>query len=562
MRYGRWNIAGYDREVGKNLFRNGINPLLALVMASRNVCAVEEANKLIADDMSKLADPFILADMQKAVDRIMLAINSGEHIAVYGDYDVDGITSSCFLASFFREKGLECDIYIPERLEEGYGVKIGGIKSLYEKGVTLIITVDCGVTALEETDFANSLGIDMVITDHHECGEKLPNAVAVIDPKRGDSVYPEKSLAGVGVAFKLVCAIEKDTDISILLRKYSDLVAVGTVADVVPVTGENRIFIRHGLDAIKKGGRIGIKKLCTASGIDNRQITSGNIGFTLAPRINAAGRLGCTKCAQQLLLTDDEREAEELAQELCALNRSRQQLEGEIFSEALSMLEKEPPNGKMIVLAKEGWHQGVAGIVASKVSEKYCLPTIIICLQNGVGRGSCRSFGGFNLFEALDKNSGFLEAFGGHEMAAGLTILSDKVAPFRESMGQYYRDNAAADTVSVLNIDFQIAKAEILTIENVQALSALEPFGNGNPTPVMSIADAEVTAVIPICGGKHTKIWITKDGSFFEGVFFSRSAEELKVKDGGRIDLAFIPQINEFRGKRSVQLNLLDVRVK
>lgn len=562
MKYGKWNIAGYDRETGITLFRNGINPLLSLVLASRGADTVERANKLINDDMSWLADPFALRDMQGAVDRIAEAIKNREHIAVYGDYDVDGITSSCLLASFFREKGLQCDIYIPERLEEGYGVKSGGIESLYKNGVTLIITVDCGVTAVEEAKFAKDLGIDMVITDHHECGDKLPEAVAVVDPKRGDSEYPEKSLAGVGVAFKLICAVEKDTDINELLKKYSDLVAVGTVADVVPVVGENRIFIRHGLKMIKKGGRIGLKKLCAASGIDNRQITSGNIGFTIAPRINAAGRLGCTQCAQKLLLTDDESEAEMLANELCELNRKRQQLEGEMFSEALEILERNPPDGKPVVLAKEGWHQGVAGIVASKLSEKYCLPAIVICLQNGLGRGSCRSFGGFNLFEALDKNSQYMEGFGGHEMAAGLTISAEQVDIFRDKIGEYYKNVAGAGTTSVLNVDFEIAKAEILTIENVQSLSALEPYGNGNPTPVMSLSDAEITTIIPISGGKHTKIWITKDREFFEGVFFSKTAEELKIKEGSKIDIAFMPQINEFRGKRNVQLNIMDINLR
>jgi len=562
MRYENWDIAGYDREVGKALFRNGINPLLSLVLASRGICSMEEADKLINDDLSVVTDPFLMSDMKKAVSRIEKALENNEHVAVYGDYDVDGITSSCLLASFFRDKGLECEIYIPERLEEGYGVKNSGIRALYEKGVTLIVTVDCGVTANEEVDFAKTLGVDVIVTDHHECGDKLPDAVAVIDPKRRDSEYPEKSLAGVGVAFKLICAVERNVPIHQLLDKYSDLVAIGTVADVVPVMGENRVFIRHGLEMIRKGERVGIEKLCAASGVDNRQITSGNIGFTIAPRINAAGRIGRTSFAQKLLLTKDLNEAEQLAEELCGLNRDRQRLESEIFAEALEMLEKCPPEGKPIVIAKEGWHQGVAGIVASRISEKYCLPAIIICLNNGVGRGSCRSYGGFNIFEALENNSEYIETFGGHEMAAGITILAENVEKFREKLCEYYSNVLCVKPASSLRIDFQVAKAEILNIENVQALGLLEPYGNGNPTPVLSIADAEVTSIIPICGGKHTKLWITKDDAFFEGVFFSKNIEEFGVKEGRKVDVAFIPQINEFRGKRSVQLNLLDLKLK
>lgn len=561
MGRGEWRIAGYDRSVAKELFKNGINPLVSVLLASRGVTDTEGALRLINNDISAICDPFLLDDMDKAVDRIKKAMAEGEHIAVYGDYDVDGITSSCLLVSFFREKGCKCELYIPERLEEGYGIKKAGIKTLADMGVTLIITVDCGITAVEEASYAASLGVDIVVTDHHECGEELPEAVAVVDPKRKNGRYPEKSLAGVGVAFKLACAVE-GAPYEEMIERYGDLVAVGTIADVVPVTGENRLFIRYGLDRIKRGGRVGIVKLCEAAGIDRKALTAGNVGFTLAPRINAAGRLGRTECAQRLLLTDDEKTACELAGTLCDLNRERQLLEGEIFLQALDMLQKRPPEGKPIVLSSDSWHQGVTGIVASRLTERYGLPAIIICLQDGVGKGSCRSAGSFNLYEALEANRDCILSFGGHEMAAGLTIEEASIDEFRERIGRHYTEVAKMPPAAELRIDFEVAKAEILSIENVQCLSQLEPYGTDNQTPVMCIKDAEVMSVIPICSGKHTKIWISKDKETFECVFFSKTAEELRVREGGRADLAFTPQINEFRGRRSVQLNLLDVLAK
>lgn len=558
---GEWKIAGYDRETAVNLYRSGINALVSVLLASRGVTDLNGANKLINNDLSAVCDPFLLDDMDKAVERIKKAMETGEHIAVYGDYDVDGITSSCLLTSFFREKGCRCEIYIPERLEEGYGIKKTGIKTLAEMGVTLIVTVDCGITAVEEAEYASSLGVDIVVTDHHECGEELPKAVAVVDPKRHDGNYPEKSLAGVGVAFKLACAVE-GSPVSEMLERYGDLVAVGTIADVVPVTGENRVFIRWGLDRIKRGGRIGITKLCEAAGIDRTQLTAGNVGFTLAPRINAAGRLGKTECAQKLLLTNDEKTAGGLAENLCELNRERQLLEGDIFLQALDMLKENPPEGRPIVLSSSTWHQGVTGIVASRLTERYGLPAIIICLTDGVGKGSCRSVGTFNLYEALEANKDCILSFGGHEMAAGLTIEEGRIDELRERIGRHYTEVAKMPPAAELRIDFEVAKAEILSIENVQALSQLEPYGTDNQTPVMCLRDAEILSVIPICSGKHTKLWIERDGESFECVFFSKTAEELRVREGAKADLAFTPQINEFRGRRSVQLNLLDILVK
>ena len=557
MKYGTWKIAGFDRTAAASLFRNGINPLVAVLLASRGITDTERAYKFIENDTSVVCDPYLMDDMDKAAARIKRAMESGEHIAVYGDYDVDGITSACLLASFFRDKGCNCEIYIPERMEEGYGVKTGAIDTLCAMGVTLIITVDCGITAIDEVKYAASVGVDMIITDHHECGEALPDAVAVVDPKRKGGSYPYSSLAGVGVAFKLICAVDGDGYES-LLEKYGDLVAVGTIADVVPVTGENRLFIRRGLEMIKSKGRLGLKTLCEAAGIDRRQITAGNIGFSLAPRINAAGRLGFTDCARRLFMTEDEREAAELAERLCDLNRERQALEGEFFAQALEMLEKTPPRGLPIVLASGDWHQGITGIVASRLTERYGLPAIVICIKDGVGKGSCRSFGGFNMYEALEYSRDCILGFGGHEMAAGITIKEDRVDELRERLGRYYNEVAKMPPVPELKVDFEVTKPELLAIENVRALSLLEPFGTDNQSPVLCFKSAEVVSVLPICAGKHTKLWASLGGDVFECVFFSKTAEELGFTDGNRVDIAFTPQINEFRGRCSVQLNLID----
>lgn len=554
------NIMGYNRAAAVDLVKGGLNPLVAVLLASRNIQCIEEAREL-TEDRNVIADPFLLDDIEKAVARIKLALERGEHIAIYGDYDVDGMTSSSLLASYFKAKGVNCDIYIPERIGDGYGVKNKAVDTLHERGVSLVITVDCGITAIEETEYAKTLGMDIVITDHHECGEVLPAAVAVINPKRPGCRYPEKMLAGVGVAFKLVCALEGGSHADELFAQYGDLVAIGTVADVVPVLGENRTFIRRGIAQMREKARPGIKKLCEASGIDLKKITSSGIGFTLAPRLNAAGRLGQTMRAVELLLTENEDEAEIMASEMCELNRERQALEGKIFEEAAVMLADDRDSKDPIVLAEETWHQGVTGIVASRLAERLSRPAVMICLQDGKGRGSCRSFGSFNIFEALEANKDILESFGGHEMAAGLTIPEENITVFRERLRAFYREKIAGMPEPALSVDFEVLKPGLLTEENVASLSLLEPYGNGNPTPVLYMENAEVDIIMPISSGRHTKMWVKKYGESFECVYFSKTTKELKVTAGNRVDIVFTPQINEFRGRRTVQLLLQKVAV-
>ncbi len=557
--YDRWNVRGYDRADAVRLVHGGLSPMAAVLLASRGITAGNELADYMSEELTLLTDPMSFRDMDLARDRVRRAIEAGERVAVYGDYDVDGITSSCLVADYLRGRGLTCDIYIPQRLEEGYGVKSAALDTIKGWGASLVITVDCGITAVEEARHAGEIGLDLVITDHHRCGEEIPRALAAVDPKRPDCPSGAGSLAGVGVAFKLICAVAGPGSEEELLKRYGDLVATGTIADVMPVTGENRVLIKRGLARMRDMARPGFVELRAASGLDNRAPTVSNVGFAIAPRINAAGRLGSTSTAVELLLTKDRRRASVLADELCALNRERQRIEGEMFRKALDMLDAFPDRTKPIVLASHTWHQGVCGIVASRVSEKFNVPAVMICVKDGVGRGSCRSVEGFNLYEALTKCRDILLGFGGHEMAAGLTVSEERIDDLRDALGRLYDGSTAPERV--LNIDFEVIRPELLSLSNVESLEGLEPYGAGNPTPVMCMRDVSVENVAGLSEGRHTKLWVKKGDSVFEALFFSRRPEELGVRTGGRADIAFTPQINEFRGRRTVQLSLSDVRL-
>ena len=559
MKHGRWEISGYDRDRAVCLVKWGVNPLLAVLLSSRKFND-EKIQVLLGREERKVYDPFLFEDMHRAVDRIKTALNAGEKIAVYGDYDADGITSACLLTDYLRSKGADCTLYIPDRIEEGYGLHRDAVEKLSLMGTGLIITVDCGITAVEETEYAKSLGVDVIITDHHQCGECIPE-VPAINPKRPDCAYPEKSLAGVGVAFKLICAIEGPENTDKLLDEYSDIVAIGTIADVMDVTDENRTFIQRGLEKIRSGGRVGITALCQAAGLDLSKINSNAVGYIIAPKINAAGRIGDTKAAVDLILSKSMAKAQEYAEQLCALNRQRQVLEGDMFRQAVEMIEKQPENPGPIILSSEQWHQGIAGIVASRLAEKYHRPAVVICVKDGVGRGSCRSFGSFDLFKAIEAASMYLENYGGHTSAAGITVDSRNIDNFKEKFTDYYMEHSGGEEITVYNIDFEVIKPGLLTLENLEALRELEPYGNGNPIPMLCIIGARVMNVMSLSGGKHTKIKIAKNGEIFESICFGRSPEELQVSCGSTADIAFQPQINEYRGKKSVQLLLTDIFV-
>lgn len=557
MNYSKWSAAKVCGSAPASLTEAGYTPLLAAMLEVRGVDDPTAAEKFINGGAECLTDPMLFKDMDKAVRRIRLAIEKNEMLAVYGDYDVDGITATCLLTDWLRSKGARCLTYIPDRIGEGYGINSAAIDKLGEKGVSLIISVDCGITAAAEAEHAKSVGIDLIITDHHECREETrPDALAVIDAKQPDCPYPNKDLAGVGVALKLVCAVEGAATVAI--ERYAELAAIGTVADVVPLTGENRYIVRRGIELMEHSSRPGIAALLRESGAGEKRMSATTIGFTLAPRLNAAGRLGCVPIALRLLMTDDPAEASTLASALCDLNRRRQTLEMDIWEDAKGMMSGKAP-GLPIVLSSEKWHQGVIGIAASKLAEQYSVPTVMICLDGEKGKGSCRSCGDFNLFDALSACAEYLEGFGGHALAAGLNIRRERLTDFCRAFEAYYESNKPTE-LPELCCDLEITEPELLDMDGVRSLGCLEPFGNGNPKPLMSILGARLDRVCEIGGGRHLRMTVTYRGRSFECVFFSHSEKDVNVSAGELVDIAFTPQINEFRMRSTVQLQLTAVR--
>ena len=534
----------------------GYSPLTSMVLSSRGIGSKQEACKYLACD-APMPDPFLMTDMALAAGRVGLALANQEKIAVFGDYDVDGITATCLLTSFLRRQGADVVSYIPGRLEEGYGLNPIAIRQLSSEGVKLIITVDCGITAVAEAEMCHELGIDLVITDHHECKETLPRAVAVVDPHRPDCGYPHKNLSGVGVAFKLAAALCGSQEE--VLADYADMVCLGTVADVMLLQGENRVFVARGLELLQNTKRPGIAALMAECGCAPETVSSSSIGFMLAPRINAAGRMGQIELALELFLTEDANRASEVARALCDLNRQRQAVESEIYDQAISML----PSGQVpeaIVLADESWHQGVVGIVASRIAEEFCCPAFLICLDGEHGKASSRSHGGFNLFASLTALAPLLESYGGHELAAGFTITRSNIPEFRRQISQlaagFYNDDTPRTS---MDIDCAI-QPEMLTISGIESLNVLEPCGSGCPKPVLMMQNLTIERISIVGSGRHMRLRLRRGRFGFNAIYFSASPESASVAVGDLVDIAFVPQINEFRGERTVQMNVLDIR--
>ena len=546
-----WKIPFARPRITPELEAAGFTPLLTAVLALRGVENGQQARQLIYGGADCIHDPLLMTGMPEARARILQAIERGETVAVYGDYDVDGITSTCLVTDYLRSRGLNCIPYIPDRNEEGYGLNCAALDSLKAQGVSLVVTVDCGVTAVEETEYARALGIDMVITDHHECKhDALPRAAALVDCKQEGDRYPNKDLAGVGVALKLVCACEGDS--KAMLGRYADLVAIGTVADVMPLVDENRYIVKYGLELLEKNPRPGIAAMLRESSIDPKKLNASVIGYSLAPRLNAAGRLGHAAIAARLLMSQDPVTATNLAVELCELNRRRQNIETEIWQEANQLLSDKAPDSP-IVLASDKWHQGVIGIAASRLAEQYSLPAIMICLNGDVGKGSCRSYGGFNLFDALSSCSEHLLGFGGHALAAGLNIRKENLPAFRQALADYYRSNRP-EPLPEVQCDLLITDPALLSIDNVKSLDLLEPYGNSNPKPLMCISAVRLESASQVGNGRHLRMRVRFGDNRFEGIFFSHSLSELGLREGELVDVAFRPQINEYRGNVSVQL--------
>ena len=561
MKYARWTGGDYDEAAARSLRGAGYPALLAALLSARGVSSPEEAALLLDRERELSHSPYLMKDMDKAAARIRRALADGERMAVFGDYDVDGITSTVLLVDYLRSRGADCLKYIPRRVEDGYGLGREALRTLLDQGVTLVITVDCGITGVEEARWARENGLDLVITDHHECREVLPDAAAVVDPRRPDCPYPFKHLAGVGVALKLVLALDEQRSESLFAR-YCTLAAIGTVADVMPMTGENRTIVCRGLEAIGGTDFLGLRALLQETGLADREVTSIQIGFVLAPRINAAGRMGEAELAADLLLTSDPARAELLARELCGLNRERQAVEQEIFAQAVEQIEFLPDGERSaLVLSSGSWHQGVVGIVASRLSEKYSCPSFMIHLQNGLGKGSCRSYGGFNLFAALESCQDLLVDFGGHELAAGFNIREEDIPAFRRRMNRCVCEFCNGEKpVSSLAVDVVIRDPGWVTLEEMEALSRLEPYGAGNERPVFAVMGARVESLQGVGQNRHLKLRLAMGEQRFDAIFFSATAAACGVAPGMRVDAAFHLQINEFRGVSSVQLQLVDLR--
>ena len=564
MKYTRWIGGSCPEEAAARLTEAGFPYLVSAVLAARGICTPEEASAFLTREHDLCYSPLLMKDMDKAAARINRAIADGEKIAVFGDYDVDGITATVLLIDYLKSRGARCVKYIPRRVEDGYGLGKEPMRLLAEREqIDLLVTVDCGITAVEEARYAKELGIDLIITDHHECKEELPEAVAVVDPHRPDCPYPFKCLAGVGVALKLVLALGGPQREEALFSRYCALAAIGTVADVMHMSGENRTIVYRGLQTIRSSDLIGLRALLKETGLLDKEITSIQIGFVLAPRINAAGRMGEAELAADLLLTDDPARAEELARQLCALNRERQLVEQEIFAQAVEQIDTLPENQRSaLVLSSDQWHQGVVGIVASRLAEKYSCPSFMIHLnEDDMGKCSCRSYGGFNLFSALESCADLLEGFGGHELAAGFTIRKENIPAFRCRINRCVSQFSGGEPpVSSLEVDVSIQHPELVTLSEVEELGRLEPYGAGNNRPVFCLNGAKIETMQGVGQNKHLKLRLSKGKYFFDAIYFSVSKEACGLHIGQRVDAAFHLQINEFRGSRTVQLQIIDLR--
>ena len=546
-----------------------IPPVTALLLLLRGCDTPEKVEAFIQLSEAKLHNPFLIPDMEKAVERLERAIANKEKVVIYGDYDVDGVTSVSVLSLYLKQRGLAVTYYIPDRSGEGYGINNLAIDKFASDGVSLMVTVDTGVTAVEEVEYARTLGIDTIVTDHHECQSRLPEAVAVVNPRRADSEYPFKELAGVGVVFKLVSACEEkrwqntamlSEKLHALAADFIDLVAMGTVADVMPLIDENRLIVKMGLAILNSRPRAGVTALLDAAGRNDKKktaITASVISFVIAPRINAAGRIDSAERAVGLFLSDSREETERIALELCEINRERQAEENRIIEEAEEKIKRECnlEEDKIIVLADDNWHHGVIGIVASRITERFGLPSILISFDGDVGKGSGRSIKGINLVDALTDSEEHLVKFGGHELAAGLSVTRESLPAFRQKINEYVKDHLQdAEQLAGIDVDCELS-ADSVSLDAAESLSLLEPYGIANPTPLFMMRGVTLRSIMQL-GEKHTKLIVEKDGVSVTAIRFGKSRSELEYYAGDKIDLLFNLSLNEFRGTVSVQLIL------
>ena len=555
----KWQIYQIDEEKVEEIAKNyNINKLLAIILVNRDIIEQEQIKKFLEPKRNDFYDPYQMPDMEIAVERIMKAIDNEEKIIIYGDYDVDGITSVTVLKSFLEERGIKVEEYIPNRLEEGYGLNKKAIDKIVTDGNQLMITVDCGISAIEEVDYANRLGIETIITDHHEPGNELPKAIAVVDAKRKDNKYPFRNLAGVGVVFKLIQALgmrmglaEKE------YLKYLDIVCIGTISDIVPLVDENRVIVKLGLKLVEQTKNLGLKSIIQSSGYN--QIDSNTVSFGVAPRINACGRMGHQEEALKLFLATDANEVSELTQKLNEYNKIRQETEKKIYNEAVEEIEKNKLYDKnTIVVMKENWHHGVIGIVSSKITELYFKPSILLCEEGENGKGSGRSIPGFDLYEALTKCKQSIDKFGGHSMAIGINIKKDKFEEFKEELEKIAEEQNIKEIIQILKIDAQI-RLDDINKEMVESLKQLEPFGEENKMPVFAFRNLKINSIRALSEGKHLKLTLKDNKNIVNAIGFNLGELSNEYKIGDKVDVVGNLEINTFNGVSSIQINIKDI---
>lgn len=557
----KWEVRPLDKERAAAFAQTyGVPFFLAMLMNIRGLDDAAHLREFLGEG-EPLSDPFLLKDMDKAAARITRAVDNMEKIAVYGDYDADGVTSTAMLYSYLETRGADVIFYIPQREGEGYGMNMGAVEYLKEQGVSLIVTVDNGISSVQEVARANELGIDVVVTDHHRPQEILPDAVAVVDAYRPDDTSPYKHFSGVGIAFKLLMALEDGAgDVEDLLEAYSDLAAIGTIGDIVPLTGENRTLIRAGLERLSQSDRPGVLALLENAGIAGKALTSTNVAFTLVPRINATGRMGAPERAVRLLISGYEEEAEVLSEEICADNEERRRVEAEIAEAAFADIEaKGYMKDRVAVVDGENWHHGVIGIVASRVTERCGKPCMIISRGETEAKGSGRSIEGFSLFEAICACGDLLLKFGGHPMAAGITLKPENIEAFRKRINQYAAEHFPQMPTQTVTLDCKLNPAA-LSVSMAQSLTQLEPFGNGNPQPVFGLFNMELSNVTPVGGGGHLRLTLEKNGAVITAMRFNTKPEELPYHIGDKIDLAVQLEAREFRGQPSLTVIVRDMK--
>lgn len=557
----KWEVRPLDKERAAAFAQTyGVPFFLAMLMNIRGLDDAAHLREFLGEG-EPLSDPFLLKDMDKAAARITRAVDNMEKIAVYGDYDADGVTSTAMLYSYLETRGADVIFYIPQREGEGYGMNIGAVEYLKEQGVSLIVTVDNGISSVQEVARANELGIDVVVTDHHRPQEIVPDAVAIVDAYRPDDTSPYKHFSGVGIAFKLLMALEDGAgDVEDLLEAYSDLAAIGTIGDIVPLTGENRTLIRAGLERLSQSDRPGVQALLENAGIAGKALTSTNVAFTLVPRINATGRMGAPERAVRLLISGYEEEAEVLSEEICADNEERRRVEAEIAEAAFADIEaKGYMKDRVVVVDGENWHHGVIGIVASRVTERCGKPCMIISRGETEAKGSGRSIEGFSLFEAICACGDLLIKFGGHPMAAGITLKPENIEAFRKRINQYAAEHFPQMPTQTVTLDCKLNPAA-LSVSMAQSLTQLEPFGNGNPQPVFGLFNMELSNVTPVGGGGHLRLTLEKNGAVITAMRFNTKPEELPYHIGDKIDLAVQLEAREFRGQPSLTVIVRDMK--